>query len=91
MDCCHFAERDGVCTQASCAVLWAAMRLLGEKIGMCRTRVSAPSVRSRRRVDIDDSAPLTDGSVPPVDISLPRSRTQALDLRTEALSFVARR
>ena len=62
-----------------------------KKIVMCRTRVSAPSVRSRRRVDIDDSAPLTDGSVPPVDISLPRSRTQALDLRTEALSFVARR
>jgi hypothetical protein len=91
MDCCHFAEMDGVCTQASCAVLWAAMRLLDEKIGMCRTRVSAPSVRSGLRVDIDDSAPLTDGSVPPVDISLPRSRSQALDLRTEALSFVARR
>jgi hypothetical protein len=62
MDCCHCAEMDGVCTQASCAVLWAAMRLLGEKIGMCRTRVSAPSVRSGLRVDIDDSAPLMMGA-----------------------------
>lgn len=31
MDCCHFAEMDGVCTQAFGVVLWAAMRLLGEK------------------------------------------------------------
>ena len=75
MDCCHYAERDGVCTQASCAVLWAAMRLLSEKIGVCRTWVSAPCVRSRLRVDIDDSAPLTEGSVPPVDISHPWSRS----------------
>lgn len=31
MDCCYFAEMDGVCTQAVGVVLWAAMRLLGEK------------------------------------------------------------